>query len=135
MNGFQLYAGSIGEVPPCEYHPCGAITPKKGMALYQSGGNFAVATGTTKPTYIAMVEKGAAVTAGEIIPVMRVTPENIFETTISADGTSLHVGDKVTLHASNGMQVTATTTSGVAEIVEFPDGVQTSGARVRVRFA
>lgn len=123
-----------GHVAPAEYLPCSAITPKFGMALTQSSGKLAIATGTTAPTYVSLIECGAAVAAGTIIPVMRVDKETIFETELSASGTSLNLGDKVTLHASNGMQVTATTTSGVAEIISFPEGSQASGAKVRVRF-
>ena len=123
-----------GHVAPFEYLPCGAITPKFGMALIQTSGNLAIATGTNAPTYISLVECDAAVEAGTIIPVMRVDKETIFETELSAAGTALKLGDKVTLHASNGLQVTATTTSGVAEIVGFPEGSQANGAKVRVRF-
>ena len=123
-----------GAPTPWEFLPCGAITPKLGMALIQTSGNLAIATGTNKPTYISMVEKEAACTAGDMIPVMRVEPGTIFETELSAAGSSLKLGDKVTLHASNGMQVTATKTDGIAEIVEFLTDAQASGDKVRVRF-
>lgn len=123
-----------GAPTPWEFLPCGAITPKLGMALIQTSGNLAIATGTSKPTYISMVEKEAACTAGDLIPVMRVEPGTIFETELSAAGSSLKLGDKVTLHASNGMQVTATKTDGIAEIVEFLTDAQASGDKVRVRF-
>lgn len=125
---------NTGAPTPWEFLPCGAITPKLGMALIQTSGNLAIATGTNKPTYISMVEKEAACTAGDLIPVMRVEPGTIFETELSAAGSSLKLGDKVTLHASNGMQVTATKTDGVAEIVEFLTDAQASGDKVRVRF-
>ena len=121
-----------GACPPWEYLPCGAITPKLGMALVQSSGNLAVAGGTLKPTYISMCEKSAACTAGDVIPVIRVQPDQVFETTNSASLSGVNVGDKVTLHASNGCQVTGTKTSGVATIVaKFGD---TAGSRVLVRF-
>ena len=123
-----------GHIPGIEYLPCSAITPKAGMALTQSSGNLAIATGTTAPTYISLVEKSAAVSAGTIIPVMRINHDMIFETTLSASGTSLNLGDKVTLHASDGMQVTATTSSGKAEIVQFCTTAKASGDKVRVRF-
>ena len=123
-----------GAPTPWEFLPCGAITPKLGMALIQTSGNLAIATGTNKPTYISMVEKEAACTAGDLIPVMRVEPGTIFETELSAAGSSLKLGDKVTLHASSGMQVTATKTDGIAEIVEFLTDAQASGDKVRVRF-
>lgn len=120
------------KIPGIEYLPCSAITPKIGMALTQTSGNLAIATGTTKPTYISLCEKESACTAGDIIPVMRVLPGTVFETSFSAAATSIKLGDKVTLHASNGLQVTATTTEGVAEVV-YMDGTA-SGSMCRVRF-
>lgn len=113
--------------------PCAAITPVIGMALAPSSGNLAIASGTTAPTYISMQKFTANLTAGDQLIVARVNHDIVWETTLSANGSSLHIGDKVTM-ASDGLRVTATTGSGVAEIVDFPDGVQTSGARVRVRF-
>ena len=132
MRGFIPYSNEDGRVPPWEYLPCSAITPKLGMALVQSSGNQAIATGTNKPTYISMTEKSAAVTAGTLIPVIKVLPDMVFECTNSASLSGVNVGQKVTLHASNGLQVTGTTSSGVAAIVA-KDG-DASGSRVLVRF-
>ena len=113
---FKPHQTNDGRVPPFEYLPAGAITPKVGMALYMNAGNLAIASGTTKPTYICMCEKETAVAAGDIIPVIRVDDGMIFAVPLSAAGTSLKLGNKVTL-ATGGLQVTATTTDGVAEIV------------------
>ena len=129
---FLLHSTDDGRVPPIEYLPCSAITPKAGMALVQSSGNLAIATGTTKPTYISMIDRASACTAGDIIPVIRIDPDMIFETSFSASAADVKLGQKVTLHASNGGQVTATTTSGVAEVV-YMDGTA-SGSMCRVRF-
>ena len=120
-----------GRVPGIEYLPCSAITPKVGMALVQSGGNLAIASGTTAPTYVSMIEKEAACAAGDIIPVMRGLPDMVFETTFSTAASAIKLGDKVTLN-TDGLQVTATTTSGVAEVVGM-DGTA-AGDKVRVRF-
>ena len=91
----------------------------------------ALASGTTAPTYISMREETDKLTAGTIIPVVRVLDSIIFETTFSASAASIKVGDKVTIH-TDGLQVTATTTGGVAEVV-WMEGTA-SGAKVRVRF-
>lgn len=115
-----------------EYLEAGAITPKVGLALTVTSGKLAVASGAVKPSYICLAEADTAVTAGTVIPVARVLPDEIFETTASAALTSINVGDKVTLSA-DGMQVTATKTDGVAEIV-YIDGTAV-GDTVRVRFA
>ena len=130
---FLLHSTDDGRIPSLEYLPCSAITPKVGMALVQSSGNLAIAAGTTKPTYISMTERDAALTAGDIIPVFRVDPDMVFETSFSASAEDAKLGQKVTLHASNGGQVTATTTGGVAEVV-YMEGTA-SGSMCRVRFA
>ncbi len=128
---FRIYNTNDGHVPPMEYLPCSAITPKVGMALYQNGGNLALAAGTTKPTYISMCSRETAVESGEQIPVIRVEEGIIFGTELSAAGTSLKLGDKVTI-ATDGLRVSATTTDGVAEIVGMTGTA--SGSEVLVRF-
>lgn len=128
---FKIYSTDDNRVPGIEYLPASAITPKVGMALTQTGGQLALASGTTAPTYISMCEKDSACTAGDIIPVIRVNRDMIFETTFAAAATSIKLGDKVTLH-TDGEQVTATTTNGVAEVV-YMDGTA-SGSMCRVRF-
>ena len=128
---FLIHSTDDGHALPWEYLPAGAITPKVGMALTQSSGNLAPASGTTKPTYISMREQDTALTAGDLIPVVRVQPDVIFETELSAAGTGLKVGNKVTI-ATDGLRVTATTSEGVAEIVEIL-GTEI-GDKVRVRF-
>jgi len=129
---FKPYITDDGRVLSFEYLPCGAITPKVGLALYQASGNLAVATGTTKPTYICMTEKDTAVTAGTMIPVVRVNPDVTWKTKNYAAFTSINKGDKVTIH-TDGLQVTATTTSGIAEVVGFDETA--AGSKVLVRFS
>ncbi len=128
---FKIHSMDGGRVPGIEYLPAGAITPKVGMALVQANGQLALATGANAPTYISMCEKDRACTAGEIIPVIRVGKDMILETTFAAAAASVKLGSKVTLH-TDGLQVTATTTSGVAEVV-YMDGTA-SGSMCRVRF-
>lgn len=120
-----------GKPQSLEYLPASAITPKVGLALIITSGRLAIATGTNKPKYICMTE-GAALTAGDVIPVLRVTPDMVFETTFSASASGVNDGALVTLHASNGLQVTAMTTNGVAEIVSREGSA--SGDRCLVRF-
>lgn len=128
---FLLHSVDGGIVPAYEYLPCGAIQPQVGLALTVTSGNLAVASGTTAPSYISMREEDKAVAAGTIIPVIKVRDHIVFETTFSAAATSIKVGDKVTI-SSDGLQVTATKTGGVAEIV-WMEGTA-SGSKVRVRF-
>lgn len=127
---FLIHSVEGGYIPSWEYLPAGAITPVVGMALYQNAGNLALASGTTTPTFISMTERTAALTAGDVIPVVRVSEDIIWETEFSAAATSVKIGQKVTI-ASDGLRVTGTTTGGVAEVVEM-DGT-TAGSKVRVR--
>ncbi len=129
---FMIHTTDDGRIPGFEYLPASAFTPKVGMALMMTNGKLAVAGAANKPVYISMTERDAVCTAGELIPVIRVQPDIIFETTFSAAASSVKPGNKVTMTA-DGMQVTATTEGGVAEIVEM-HGIA-AGDKVRVRFA
>lgn len=129
---FYIHSVEGGYVPSFEYMPVSAITPKVGQALVMSSGNLVVCSGTTKPTYISMCERAEACSAGDIIPVIRVTGDIIFETKNSAAFTSVKPGSKVTVSA-DGLEVTATSTDGVAEVISFSDTAV--GSAVRVRFA
>ena len=119
-----------GHVAPFEQLPCSAITPKNGMAMVLSSGKLAIASGASKPEFICIEQHSAAVSAGDLVTVVRVEPDTDYETVLSASG-ALNIGDKVTL-ASDGLRVTATTASGVAEIVAM-EGTA-SGDTVIVRF-
>lgn len=136
---FVPHTSDNGGVPPFEYHEVSAITPKLGMLLDISNGKLAIASASAKPQYVSCVETAAALTAGDIIPVMRVQEEIVYETVLTANGADLLEGDKVTI-AATGMGVTATTVDsssnpiGVAEIVGFPKGTKASGDPVLVRF-
>ena len=99
---FKIHSIDDNRISGIEYLPCGAITPKDSPC-----------------------------TAGDIIPVIRVNKDMIFETTFAAAATSVKLGSKVTLH-TDGLQVTGTTASGVAEVV-YMDGTA-AGDMCRVRF-
>lgn len=106
-----------GAPGPWEYLEASDIGAcKVGMALTLTGGLLAKATGTVRPSYISMFEGRAD--DGDRIPVIRVLPDTRFKTQLSAAGTALKVGDKVTIDTT-AMLATATTTSGVLELVEI----------------
>lgn len=132
MKGFIPHSVDGSNRPQAlEYFPASAITPKKGLALYFSSGLLALCSGTTKPEYICMCE-GPTLTSGDVIPVLRVLPDRVFETAWSTSGSAINVGQKVTI-ASDGLRVTATTSSGVAEVVGKADTVAENDT-VYVRF-
>ena len=128
---FQLSSMKVGLTPPIEYKTATAgESYAVGEALKQSGGKVTLCSGTTKPEYICV---GPANDAGEV-PCVAVQDYMEFQTTLAvapADSATIGVGDKVTIH-TDGMQVTATKTSGVAQLVRV-DG-QTVGSVVVVKF-
>lgn len=128
---FKNIRNADGAVLPFEKLPCSAITPKNGMAMVLTSGQLAKCSGATKPTYICVEEHDSAVTAGDEVTVVRVDDQTVYETELSAAGTSLKPGDKVTI-ATDGLRVTATTADGVAEIVYLDDTA--TGSMVQVRF-
>ena len=128
---FLISQNNGGIVPGLEYLPAGAITPKIGLALVMTDGNLAACCATTRPQYICAMAADEALDAGTIIPVFRVLEGTLFATSWSAAASAVSAGDLVTLSA-DGMQVTATTTSGVAEVVSM-DGTAV-GDTVYVRF-
>lgn len=123
--GFYVHHNVDGAVAPFEYLPSAAVP--LGTALVLNNGKLAKVTASGKPEYIAM----GTGNDGEIIPVIQIVPGTVYETTLSVAGDSLKIGDKVTF-ASDGGQVTATTSSGVAEIVAM-EGTA-AGSKVLVKF-
>lgn len=105
---FKLHTTDDGHLPAWELMPATAITPKVGMALYLTSGKLAIASGTNKASYICMEERAAAVTAGDLIHVVKIGCDQVWESTV---GGSLTVGTAYQV-TSDGMSVSTTTTSG-----------------------
>lgn len=128
---FAPYTHDSMHTHPIEELPCSAIQPDVGMAMVMSGGQLVKATGTTKPTYLSVTRKEKACAAGDLIQVIRIDPGAKFMTTFSADAAAIKVGDKVTI-GSDAMSVTATTQSGVAEVVQMMGNASGSECIVRI---
>ena len=128
---FRLSSMKVGLTPPIEYKTSTASESYAvGEALKLASGKVTLASGAVKPEFVCV---GPANDAGEV-PCVTVQDYMEFETTLAvapADSATIGVGDKVTIH-TDGMQVTATKTSGVAQIVAL-DG-QAVGDRVVVKF-
>lgn len=84
-----------------------------GEVLKLASGKLTKASGTDVPEFVAL---GAG--TGVIVPVKRIYEDEVYQVALSATGTSLNVGDKVTI-ATNGLEATATTTGGVFTITEI----------------
>lgn len=101
-----------------------------GEALVLSSGKLTKCGATVAPQFIAMGSV-AADAAKRTLAVCRVEKNQVYEVPVTAAPTSLNVGDKVTIH-TDGLQVTATTTSGVVTIVDI-NGAAVAGDKVVVR--
>lgn len=101
------------------------VSYEVGDALIITSGKLAKAGATDKPAYIS-AQKAEGV---EVLSVNQVESNQEWETTLSTAG-SLVVGTKVTLSSAN--EVTATTASGVAEVVSVAGSAK--GDKVVVRF-
>ncbi len=101
-----------------------------GEALVLSAGKLTKCGATAVPTFIAMGSVAAGNTK-RTVAVCRIEKNQVYEVPVTAAPTALKVGDKVTLH-TDGLQVTATTTSGVVTIVAL-NGATAAGDKVVVR--
>lgn len=101
-----------------------------GEALVLTNGKLTKCGATVKPEFIAMADC-AADAAKRFIPAARVEPNQLYEVPVQAAPTSLVEGSKVTLH-TDGLQVTATTESGVVT-VESLNGAAAAGDIIVVR--
>ena len=128
---FALSKMKVGLTPPIEYKAATADESYAvGEALKVASGAVTKCTGATKPAYVCV---GPANAAGEV-PCGEVQDYMEFETTLGVaptESATVAVGNKVTLH-TDGLQITATTTSGVATVTYIAG--QTVGSLARVRF-
>ncbi len=128
---FMLSRMLVGNTPPIVYmQPTDGETYQVGEALKLASGKVTLCSGAVAPSHVCV----GPVDDNGVVPCVEVQKYMEFETTLGVaptDSATVGVGDKVTLH-TDGMQVTATKTSGVAEVTGI-DG-QTVGSRVTVKF-
>ena len=101
-----------------------------GEALVIKNGAATKCDATSKPTHICCRDQEA--NAAEHITIYPITGTMHFATKVTAAPTSLAIGSKVTL-AADGLGVTATTASGVCEIVNL-NGAKAAGDDIVVKF-
>lgn len=128
--GFLPVKSEHGAAPPWEYLPAKAAQFHVGQVVEVTGGLLAPVAGavTKVPTYICMHE-GMTVYEGQTVPVIRVSDDRIYETTLAADAGAAEVGGKLQVSV-DGLQVESG--DGAFEIVEL-DGAA-AGDTVRGRF-
>lgn len=109
-----------------------STTYADGDALVLTSGALTKAGATVKPDFICAQDYVAPATGMLPISVYPVLPGDQFMTTFAADGSAIKNGDTVTLHTDSA-QITATTTSGVARIINKL-GIGTVGTQAIVTF-
>lgn len=123
----KIEGGRINVYEPAVY-PVGSSAVAEGEALVLTSGKLTRCGATVKPTFVAL----ASGAANAEIPVGRVESNQVYEVALSAAPSGLTVGAKVKLDG-DGLRVTATTDSGVAEIVDL-NGATAAGDTIYVRF-
>ena len=98
------------------------------LVAFGASGTASAVSGTAVPEFV-YTGKDTTAKTGDKLAVIPVLPEYEWETTLSAAGTTLVPGNKVT---TTGEQATATTTSGVFQLLTAGGA---SGAKVAGRFA
>jgi len=128
---FLLSRMLVGNTPPIVYmQPTDSESYQVGEALKLASGKVTLCSGAVAPSHVCV----GPIDDNGVVPCVEVQKYMEFETTLGVaptDSATVGVGDKVTLH-TDGMQVTATKTGGVAEVTGI-DG-QTVGSRVTVKF-
>jgi hypothetical protein len=126
---FKLFKKNDATIPVIKEIPAAAGTYNVGDALAYDDGLLAKAAGSTTPEYIS-AGKGT-LASGDTLAVNPIFDDMEFLTTWSAAAGSVNAGEKVTI-AADSARVTATTTNGVAEVIDIISTV--SGGFVVVRF-
>lgn len=126
--GFGFYKHESGRPPGFEYLPGkDGETFTIGELLVQSADGLTKCGATATPGFLCMGKQQP----DGCVPVTRVRKDTVYTAPLTAAGTALNAGNKVTISA-DGLGVTATTTSGVAEIVSLPGTAE--GDEILVRF-
>ena len=104
-----------------------------GEALIFSGGRLTKCGATTKPAFICCEDYITPTTDNRDILVEPISADMIFEVPFSVAPDGISVGSKVTIDASTGTKITATTASGVATIFDMA-GASKEGDKCLVQF-
>ena len=128
----KIQNGRCNQPEPQKLGVTASETYTLGEALVLTAGALTKCGATAKPTYIAGEDYTAPESGARRLTVYPVSGDMISETAFTAAPTSLTDGSVVTLSA-DGLGVTATTTSGVATVVDLA-GAAAVGDKVLVRF-
>jgi len=127
---FKIVGSLEGAQPPFEnsYLLTDNEGATLGEALVQTSGRLTKCGATATPEFIAVCSRTAEATSVTPLPVIRVTEMMQFSTQSMATVAVTLIGAKVTLH-TDGLLVTATTSSGTFEISSTDGATTTSNVK------
>ncbi len=128
----KISNGRTNQAEPCFLDSTASESYLIGEALILSGGRLTKCGATAKPTHIAAEDYTAPATDNRPLSCYAVSPAMIFECPVTTSPASLVAGSKVTL-ADTACAVTATTTAGVATIID-PLSASAAGDKLLVAF-
>jgi len=119
-------------VTPWEYLPAGAITPKVGMLLEFDANGQLIVCNKSIPQYISMAEHSSAVSAGTLIPVIKIEKDTVYETQLYGNVSTLPLGTLADIDAT-GLLLDGDASTDDVFRVEYVGGL-TAGSTVRGKF-
>lgn len=120
-------------VTPWEYLPAGAITPKVGMLLeLDANTGQLIVCSQSIPHYISMAEYSSAVSAGTIIPVIKIEKDTVYETQLDGNVSALPLGYLADIDTT-GLLLDGDASTDDVFRVEYVGGL-TAGSTVRGKF-
>jgi len=129
MCAFKRVGSISGDQDPFEYY---LLTDNEGAtlgeALSQTSGRLTKCAATGVPEFIAVCDRTAEATSVTPLAVVRVKETTEFSTQSMATVADTVIGTKVTLH-TDGLLVTATSSSGVFEISATDGATTTSNVK------
>lgn len=128
---FLIHSTADGQLPAWNYLPCAAITPKIGLCLSLDSASGQLKVDVTSPQYICMKNADSAVAAGTNIPVIKITKEQVWESTL--DGATAFKLGTIADVASGGLLVDGDGTTNKVFLIEYLEGTE-AGNIVRGRF-
>lgn len=129
----KIQNSGVNVPEPQKFEKSASLKIKAGDALIFENGIIAMCPATSVPTHIAFSDSKYNEYTVFAYPI---NSNMLFETTVGADPSSLLLGSKVTVgkdSEGSASRVTATTTSGVATIVDLMNAARV-GDKITVKF-
>lgn len=127
---FRLYSTDDGHVPAWEYYECSAMKPEVGMGMAFNEGTGKLEA-SARPVVVCMRDEDAAVEAGTKIPVVRITPDQVWESGFYSAAPNAKVGTRCDVSATGLWVAGAATVNSNFEITYLSGTAMDSVVRGR----